>query len=230
MQFSVENIVLGNLYYGGCRVDQHYDFWTNKKGAYTYYTNTSGTWTSKPNATYEAAFEVTDWDYISFQQSAQVKQSAPELLEHLPDLIETAKSLCPTAKIIWHMPWANPHGNYGGSIERMYQDLCRTSRTLIEPMPDIQLVIPSGTAIENIRSSYIDPSILLSDGWHLSGDVGRYVVGLTLVKQLTGLSIDHVTWTPSERTAAIRDICIEAANNAVACPYAVTQSTYTTAP
>ncbi len=229
-QAGVENIVLGNLYYGGCRVDQHYDFWANKKGAYTYYTNTSGTWTSKPNATYEAAFEVTDWDYISFQQSAQVKQSAPELLEHLPDLIETAKSLCPTAKIIWHMPWANPHGNYGGSIERMYQDLCRTSRTLIEPMPDIQLVIPSGTAIENIRSSYIDPSILLSDGWHLSGDVGRYVVGLTLVKQLTGLSIDHVTWTPSERTAAIRDICIEAANNAVACPYAVTQSTYTTAP
>ncbi len=229
-EVGVEKIVLGNLFYGGCRVDQHYNFWVNNEAAYTYYTNTNGTWQSKSGCSFEAAFETTDWDYISFQQSAQSKQFDPELLVNLPDLIEMAKSRCPDATILWHMPWANPHGNYGQSIEQMYEDLCKSSRVLIEPLPNVQMVIPSGTAIQNMRSSYIDPAILLNDGWHLSPDVGRYVVGLTLVKQLTGLSIDNVQWTPTERVAEIRELCIESANNAVADPYRVTQSSFTEAP
>ncbi len=129
------------------------------------------------------------------------------------------------------MPWANVHANYQNDKDAMYRDLCRAARTYIEPISDIQMVIPCGTAIENMRTSYASGNgLLLRDGWHLSGDAGRLIAGLTLVKQLTGLDISNFEWSPSVRIKDLIPIMVEAADNAVTNPFTVTQSVYTEAP
>ncbi len=224
---GIEKIVLGNLSYPACRLSGHHTFWTANSPSYYYYTNTTGTWQVKQKATFEEAFEINDWDYISFQESAQEIQTKQALYQYLPILIQMAKTRCPNAKIIWHMPWANEHANYSYDVKMMYHDLCKATRTIIQPISDIQMIIPCGTAIENMRTSWAySDSLLLRDGWHLSQNIGKYIVGLTLVKQLTGMSIDNVTWVPSKETEEYRLIAIEAANNAVANPFTITPSVY----
>lgn len=41
---GVKEVVLGNLYYGGCSLAQHLDFVSNNKPVYKYYKNVSGNW------------------------------------------------------------------------------------------------------------------------------------------------------------------------------------------
>ena len=41
---GVETVVLGNLYYGGCSLQQHLTFGTKNSPSYTYYKNNSGSW------------------------------------------------------------------------------------------------------------------------------------------------------------------------------------------
>ena len=62
---GVEEIVLGNLYYGGCSLDEHYAYGTNDITSYTYYKNTTGTWGSTKNYKMSDAVKDEDWDYIS---------------------------------------------------------------------------------------------------------------------------------------------------------------------
>ena len=55
---GVKKITLGNLYYGGCSLDQHYGFARADSASYKYYKNTTGGWTEKANTkmSYSTAF------------------------------------------------------------------------------------------------------------------------------------------------------------------------------
>ena len=57
-------------------------------------------------------------------------------------------------------------------------------------------------------------------------DFGRYVAGLTFVKQLTGLDISNVTFKPTKIDDSYRIIAIESAINAVEHPEQITESLY----
>jgi hypothetical protein len=90
-------------------------------------------------------------------------------------------------------------------------------------------VIPSGTAVQNLRTSYLGDHIT-RDGYHLSYDVGRYTAALTWAKLLTGESIDAVDYIPKEYPNIANHLPAikEAVNNAVAKPLEVTPATITT--
>ena len=90
-------------------------------------------------------------------------------------------------------------------------------------------LVPSGTAIQNLRTSYIGDT-LTRDGYHMSESYGRYTVALTWFAELTGASVELVTYVPStvdeKDVPAIR----EAVSNAIDTPYKITDSTYTQFP
>ena len=90
---------------------------------------------------------------------------------------------------------------------------------------DIDGVIPSGTAIQNLRGSYIGDTLLTRDGYHLSYDIGRYAAALTWYKQLTGADLTDLTVIPQAhpRLKVYLRVIKEAVNGAVEQPFSVTE-------
>ena len=227
---GVKNVVLGNLYFGSCRVEWHYNYWTQNQRAYEYRFNNNGKWVTAYNSSFEAAFDGIPWDYISFQQCAQEIQTDASLYTHLADLLAMARERCPEAKFVWHQPWANRHANYDMSVKFMYLDCLAAARKIAEPY-GFDEVITTCTAIQNLRTSFVDnDSRILRDGWHLSYDLGRYTAGLTFFSQLTGIDISDMTFAPSGVSQDEKAAAIESAANAACRPRIVTPSVYTQDP
>ncbi len=231
---GIENVVLGNLYIPGCPLSTHLSNAQTNSGAYTYYTNSTGTWSSSGGVSIKTAVESDDWDFISIQQVSGQSgiSSSYSTLDALIDIVEP---LNPSARIVWHMTWAYKQSSDHQDFPSYNRDQMTMYNAILEAVEDniltenrIEIVIPAGTAIQNTRTSYIGDN-LTRDGYHLN-DYGRFIGSLSYVKALTGVSIDNVTYKPSGVSDGQLAVAIEAVNNAYAKPFEVTNSTYTTEP
>lgn len=103
---GVQEIVLGNLYMGGCSIKQHADNVQLHVAAYTYYKNTNGTWTQEPIQKLEYELLDEDWDIITMQQASGVsgKDTSYSRLKDLIKYVNENKTN-PDAKLWWHMTW-----------------------------------------------------------------------------------------------------------------------------
>ena len=231
---GVEEIVLGNLYYAGCSLDQHYQFGRTDSASYTYYKNTGRGWVKTES--YKMSQSLTDekWDYVSLQQTSKTCGLANSYGK-LDEMIEMVKEKCPDAKLIWNMTWAyqqdSTHSsfpNYNNDQMTMYNMIIDVVNTVIAPL-NFDIVIPCMTSVQNARTSFMGDT-LTRDGYHLDYYIGRYIAGLTWYAAITGGDVDTITYNPS--SAKITDDMLKAAKEAVktaiATPLAVTQSTVTT--
>lgn len=232
---GVEKLRLGNLYIGGCTLDTHAANARGDKGAYEYRTNNRGTWSTVNGYKMSDAIRSENWDYISLQQ-ASGSSGMDRTYGELAYLIGYVQELCPDAKIVWNMTWAyqqdSTHGEfskYNKDQTTMYKAILAAVEKRVRGKKEIYDVIPTGTAIQNARTSYIGDH-LTRDGYHLSYDLGRYVAGLTFVHKLTGLSVEGVDFMPAGVDENMRKIAIESATNAVKMPTDVTGSAYTKEP
>ncbi len=231
---GVEEITLGNLYYGGCSLDQHYQFAKNDSASYTYYKQTGRGWIKTESYKMSQALTDEKWDYVSLQQTSKTCGLANSYGK-LDEMIAIVKEKCPDAKLIWNMTWAyqqdSTHSsfpNYGKDQMKMYNMIIDVVNTVITPL-NFDIVIPCMTSIQNARTSFMGDT-LTRDGYHLDYYIGRYIAGLTWYAAITGASVDGITYNPS--TAKITDDMLRAAKEAVTTaiktPLAVTQSTVTT--
>jgi hypothetical protein len=254
---GIEEIILGNLYIGGCSLATHYDNANTNSARYAYRKNTGDGWVTTSNTAIETALADEEWTIITFQQVSQ-NSGLPHTIEgsnpdfpYLSSLISTIQGKIKykfkyeeTPKIYWHMTWAyaqnSTHGgfaNYGNDQMTMYNAIVNTVRETISPFfakkqADKKLTgfIPSGTTIQNIRTSYFEDANVTRDGYHLSYTTGRFAAGLTWFRTLTGLSIDELDFSNVaglEFVAADWEMLKESVNNAYLNPYEVTQSQYT---
>ena len=226
------DIYLGNLYIGGCSIDTHWKNAQSGEKAYDYRTCQWGTWKSTKQSL-EYGIKAQEWDIITVQQVSQ-NSGMPETfgnLENLLDFID-AKKKNPNAKVYWHMTWAyesdTTHSgflNYNSDQMTMYNAIVNAAKEKIVTNDRFTGVIPSGTAIQNLRTSYLGDHIT-RDGYHLSYDVGRYTAALTWAKLLTGESIDAVDYIPKDYPNVAKHLPAirEAVNNAVAEPFKITES------
>ena len=231
---GVEEITLGNLYYGGCSLDQHYQFGRTDSASYTYYKNTGRGWVKTEGYKMSQALNNEKWDYVSLQQTSKTC-GLTNSYGRLDEMIDIVKKACPDAKLIWNMTWAyqqdSTHSsfpNYGKDQMKMYNMIIDVVNTVITPL-NFDIVIPCMTSIQNARTSFMGDT-LTRDGYHLDYYIGRYIAGLTWYAAITGGSVDGITYNPS--TAKITDDMLRAAKEAVTTaiktPLAVTQSTVTT--
>lgn len=232
---GVTEVKLGNLVIGGCTLDLHTSNAKRETKAYEYRTNSAGSWSTTQNCKMSTAIQSENWDYISLQQ-ASGSSGVESTYGNLPSLIDYVQGLCPEAKVVWNMTWAyqqdSTHGEfskYGKDQMTMYHAILDTVAKKVIPEPTIYTVIPTGTAIQNARTSYVGDH-LTRDGYHLSLDFGRYVAGMTFVHKLTGLPVDGVDYMPESVDEEMRRIAVESATNAVKFPTEVTASVYTDAP
>ena len=138
---------------------------------------------------------------------------------------------------MFHMTWANQQNDMGNTwfLEdynrdqlTMYNAIVSTALECVIPYDDyVDGVVASGTAIQNLRTSYIG-DVLTCDGYHMSYDYGRYTVGLTWFATLTGGSVDNVSYVPAKYQKIENDLAVirESVKNAVQRPYKITDSSY----
>ena len=229
-----ETVALGNMYIGGCSLEKHVTNFSADKADYTYYKNTTGTWVTTKNTAPSTALMDEKWDYIMMQQVSQNSGLAETFDPYLASLVSMVLVKCPNARLMWHMTWAyqgdsthSGFANYGKDQMTMYNAIVNAVRTRILGDKAFEKVIPNGTAVQNMRTSFYGDK-LTRDGYHMSKDVGRFLTDLTFAKALTGCSLDDITYKPSDYTytdeliSAMKD----AATKACEKPYEVTASAY----
>ncbi|MGI6269250.1 MAG: DUF4886 domain-containing protein [Candidatus Howiella sp.] len=233
---GAEEIILGNLYIGGCSLATHWSNASGNKAAYDYRKNTDGSWNTRPQTTMEYGIQDEDWDYITLQQVSGLSGVANTYNSDLDNLVNYVqeKKTNPDAKLGWHMTWAYQTGSNHGDFPRydsnqttMYNAITSAVQEKILTHSGIDFVIPSGTAVQNVRTSYIGDT-LTRDGYHLSLNLGRYIAGLTWIAAVTGWSVENVAYVPSieEIPSEYLPLIREAVENAVAHPYQVTESSF----
>ncbi|MBQ8496197.1 MAG: DUF4886 domain-containing protein [Clostridia bacterium] len=231
---GIKEVIIGNLYIGGCSIDTHWSNMKNDKAAYTFYYHKDGTKTSSTQSV-SYALALHDWDYITVQQVSQ-NSGQPETLGNLQNVLDyiNQNKTNEDAKIYWHSTWAYQQNtshsgfkNYASDQMTMYNAIVDTYKAIDEKYPSIDGILPSGTAIQNLRTSYLGDT-LTRDGYHMTYDIGRYTAALTWCCALTGIDAEAIDWVPAEYLTIGDDLDAirEAVNNAVANPYEVTESSF----
>lgn len=239
---GVKEIVLANLYIGGASLALHWNNAQNDLPRYRYDKNVDGTWRSESNQTLLHGLQDENWDLITLQQSSGVSgvvssYTDDDVLQRLINYVNEHKTN-PHAKLAWHMTWAYQSDSQHGSFPTynrhqltMYASIVNAVRKVIVPNAAFELIIPSGTAIQNVRTSYIGDT-LTRDGFHLSLNLGRYIAGLTWLYSITGRPIDDICDVPdaTEIPNEYLPIIKEAVKAAVSNPFAITISSYVAKP
>ena len=228
------DFVLGNLYIGGCTLDGHMGRIDNGAADYDFYVNTGHGWSSsKQNIQY--GLEYTDWDVVTIQQASGYSGISDSYgnLQSIVDYVRITMN-DPDLKIYWHMTWAyqgnsnhSDFSKYGKDQMTMYNAIVNTVKEQVLTNYSIDGVIPSGTAIQNLRTSYLGDT-LTRDGYHLSTDIGRYTAALVWYKTLMKADLTDLTVVPQSfpYIASNLPAIKEAVNNAVEKPLAVTDSSF----
>ena len=220
------DITLGNLYIGGCSLDTHFGNLKNHTQVYTYYLNTDGDWSATDATAALTAFNKVKWDVVTIQQVSS-DSGRPATYANLASIVNILKSHEPQAKILWHMTWAYQQNSdhwafayYNKDQMTMYNAITATVQEKVLPLATVHGVIPSGTAIQNLRTSALGDT-LTSDGHHLLDSYGDYTAALTWFCTITGEKPDAVTYRPAS-VAGQWNAIATAVENAIKTPYAVT--------
>ena len=163
-------------------------------------------------------------------------------------MIEAINQKCPDAEIYWHITWSFDNlenfssesmkdtfiKKFDADSRVMYEAMIDAVEKHIIPNENIKTIIPAGTAIQNLRTSYVGET-LTKDGVHTKPGMARYTVALTWYAFLTGGSLNRVKWYPAANDQRIEvlvnyDAIIESVENALNNPYEVMQSKCTENP
>lgn len=225
---KIENKAVNNLYIGGCSLGTHLNNMKEDLPAYEY--RRFERRISSSNFKISEALKIDDWQYITMQQGSHdsgIKESYAVLGELL-DLVKKSKPS--NAKLYWHMTWAyskdSTHpafANYGNDQLKMYNDIVDCVKSEVLKSGDFVGVIPSGTAIQNARTSSLGDN-LDRDGFHLSYDLGRYIAGLCVVCTILGVDPESIPFTPHGVDPLRKKIAIESVRNALKNPFGITNS------
>ncbi len=235
---GVGEVVLGNLYLGGCTLDTHMTKAVSGARDYKFYKNTNGEWISTPASSFLDGLQNEDWDIITMQQGSPKSGLAQEYQPYLDQLISFVheNKTNPDAKLYWHMTWAYQSDStqtafrrYNNNQMTMYLGIVDALQQAVEPTEAFSGLLPVGTAIQNARTGFVGDT-LTRDGFHLS-DLGRLIASYTWYAVLDGqplhtVNLDKVA--SQTLTEAHKRLIVDAVNAAIANPYAVTESTVKT--
>ena len=231
-----DDIMVANLYIGGCSVATHKNNIEHNYAAYTYRLNRNGEWVSLNNYTMEAGIKDQRWDYISLQQASNysglIDYYQYDEIDYVYSYAKNIASvLNPDVKLVWQMTWAyqqdSTHGafpSYNSDQMTMYNGIINCVKTIIANDEFAPIIVPNGTTIQNLRTTFIGDNVT-RDGYHLNEAFGRYSAALTFALMLTGKDITDVR-APSSVALKYVALCKESVINAVKNPYQVTPSIY----
>lgn len=225
---GIAEIVVANLFIGGCDLSTHVENAAKDAPVYTYYKAEDGEMIKATTSyTIKQGLTDEDWDIIVLNQASQKAGQDMTYLK-LDDLCAYVNDnkTNPDAELWWHMTWAyhpsNPHDGfsyYNNSQQTMYDKIVETVQGSVVPLAEISGVIPCATAFQNARA--IIGNGLTDDDLHHANATGCYLLGLTWAAALTNRDVTQVEYAPETVQAGSQ--CRRAAAAAVATPFAVTE-------
>lgn len=235
---GVENVVVGRLYVGASTLKQHVTRANGDKPVYEYTKNSSGEFVTTEKVTIAQGLQDEQWDVIFLQQSAAesaLVETYEDYIDQLIAYVDQHKTN-PNAKYIWNMTWAyqgdstfDPFvGTFNCDQMAMYNAIVASVKEKVVGRTDIAAISPTGTAIQNARTSYFG-DLLTRDTRHLN-EIGKVVAGYALFATLTDAPLTEVALTEVNPTFKLSDsnkeVILDAVNAAIKEPFAVTQSAY----
>ena len=223
-------LIIANMYIGGCDLEKH---WKNAAGdfpAYSYRKIINGDTTITTKQKLSFAIQDENWDYITFQQASHYSGLNDSYFPYLTNLVAYTKQLATNAnvKFAFHQTWAyaanSTHTgfkNYNNDQQQMYKAIVKTVNNAVNKA-GIDIVIPSGTAIQNGRTSFVGDNFC-SDGYHLSAGIGRFTAACTWYEKLLKRPVIKNTFIPVGVSAEEARIAKNAAHYAVKRPKKVTK-------
>lgn len=221
--------IIGNMFIGGCSLERHVKNARDNAPAYAYRKiGTDGKKRERGKMSLEAVLADEDWDYVSLQQASPFSGMYETYEASLPELIEYVKARLPKkTKLMLHQTWAyastSKHSgfkNYNCNQLTMYQAITDAVKKAAK-VNKIKIVIPSGTAIQNARTSFIGDH-LNRDGYHLDVKVGRYTAACTWFERIFKHNVVGNPYAPEGLDEARKAVAQKAAHAAVKHPYKVT--------
>ena len=256
--YDPENVIVGRLYASGCSLQKHLQYAPDKPlYRYTKFSaETDGKMLEvkkEGTATLLDGLQDEDWDVIFIQQGAAqspqlgtyVDAQGNDRVAQLKAVVDQYKTN-PDAKFVWNMVWAYQGNsdqdvfvnNFNADQMYMYQSNVDAVMQYVVPKADFDRIVPSGTVMQNARSSYFGDR-LCYDTYHannLGGTIAAYGLFSVITGQkLTEIKLDFAN-IPAENllekktrpvlTDADKQVIIESVNNALANPFSVTESQY----
>lgn len=226
--------IIGNMFIGGCSLERHVKNARDNAPAYAYRKiGTDGKKREKGKMSLEAVLADEAWDYVSLQQASPFSGMYETYEASLPELIEYVKARLPKkTKLMLHQTWAyastSKHSgfkNYNCNQLTMYQAIADAVQKAAK-VNKIKIVIPSGTAIQNARTSFIGDH-LNRDGYHLDVKIGRYTAACTWFERIFKHNVVGNPYAPEGLDEARKAVAQKAAHAAVKHPYKVTELSIT---
>ena len=197
ISYGMKNVVVANLYIGGCSLEMHANNAKEDAKAYEYRKYKDGEWTNTKNTSLKEGIRDEDWDVIVFQQQSKRTGMWQTYQPFLNELLSYVRNLS-DARFAFNMTWAYPSDSksseflqYDNDNEKMYKSITSVVGSRIESDFNFDFVIPTGTAVQNAS----DRLYLFRDNIHLN-EKGRFLASLTWVKELYDVDLEQLCYAP----------------------------------
>lgn len=207
-----DEVVIGTLYYSGCKMTEHVQFLTQNSNVYRLYISSTNTPDQPPktmdDVTMYDSLKFDYWDIVMLQAAGGEHMSDAIFEDGSIDIVRNyvnENKRNPLAIFGWHAigvsstdpdliaTYPYSPNSYEASAAKYNYDrrlmlTMRTSRLekYIMSDPTFQYVVPSCTAVENAITSYLGQKGIKRDYTHLT-DVGRLIASYVWYCELFGI-------------------------------------------
>lgn len=214
-QYPDKELELGIMYYSGCSITRHIEFYKTNQHLYRYYINIKGDWyISEKNRNFESIITDKEWDIIFLQAAkADLDDTLNEAGRRELESIVNSYVKNPHV-FMWHTSWPSPNderffaedapkqvpNGYKDNLIRLYgfnptnQFTVLTDKAKKHILGDKTYVkaICTGAAVMNAHITQNRPQYeIWRDYTHLN-DFGHMIVAYAMVTQLTGKPIEKI--------------------------------------
>lgn len=179
-----------NLYIGGCPLSKHFRNMRSEQRAYMLEMNGTAT---KFFVSLKEALLNRDWDVITVQQASHLSSDYDTYQPYLDELVAYIRQMVPKAKIAVHQTWGYEQGSPRLHEKMQYADDKAMLRDIVGAYQKAaeqiraDLLIPSGEVFGAMLEKGIEK--IHRDSFHAAFGIGRYALGLTWYRFLTGKSV-----------------------------------------
>ena len=214
-----KNVNVCNVYYSGCPLEKHWQWWKSGEANYDYYTTNETGRNGIKSTNLEYCLNQRNWDIISLQEaSSSIRiQSNRDVQAHMQltqtyrtDLWGYLKEQFPMSRYFWHQTWANQIGydrnNYQvESLQQQEEDMLIAKEFSVAICKEQKLErINTGEAWQIVRRGGYDNlcarlSVNAGEGdYYHDGDIGggQYLNACVWFEAITGQSCVGNTYRP----------------------------------
>ena len=186
---------IATLYIPSCSLEMHYRNMIGDKTDYDLHFN--GVYTGF-KVSIEQALLARKWDVVTLQQGSYFSPDPESYFPYAEELYDHIKLCQPKAQVWMHQTWGyddgskNLEGVHYPSFDAMFADVKAAYLQCHESL-GTDGIIPCGEVLQKLRDR-LGISVH-RDGLHATMGLGRYALGLTWLRMLTGKSVADNTFS-----------------------------------